>query len=99
MGLDHNWSTTMATKQNGRFEDGMADVARAQAALVQAQATLVQNEAALVPQTQETNKRMAEVERGNAERFARIESLLIENNRILLTLPDALCKMIGFKAG
>jgi hypothetical protein len=52
----------------------------------------------------ESDARMAEMERINAERFARIEerfarieALLLEHNRILQALPDLIRDKIGFK--
>ena len=38
------------------------------------------------------------MDRVNTERFARIEALLIEHNRILQALPDTIRDKIGFKA-
>jgi hypothetical protein len=83
---------------NGRLEEALAN-------LIQSQATLVQNQAAFVARIAETdariaeiNARMAETERINAERFARIEALLLEHNRIVQALPDAIRDKIGFKA-
>ncbi len=83
---------------NGRLEESMANLAQAQAALVQAQAVLVQNQATLIAQMRETDARSRESERASAERFARIEALLIEHNRILQALPDAIREKIGFRA-
>ncbi len=83
---------------NGRLEEALAS-------LVQAQTTLVQNQAAFVARIAETdariaeiNARMAEMDRINSERFARIEALLLEHNRILQALPDVIREKIGFKA-
>jgi hypothetical protein len=97
---------------NGRLEEALAKLAeqqealqQAQTALTQAQATLVLNQANFVAQMAEIDARMAETNRINAERFARIEALLLENtrilqdhNRILQALPDAIREKIGFKA-
>jgi hypothetical protein len=41
---------------------------------------------------------VAETDRINTERFARIEALLLEHNRILHALPDVIRDKIGFKA-
>jgi hypothetical protein len=68
------------------------------ATLIQNQATLVQNQAAFVAQMAEIDARMAEMNRINAERFARIEALLLEHNRVLQALPDVIRDKIGFKA-
>jgi hypothetical protein len=45
----------------------------------------------------EIDARAAASERVNSERFARIESLLMEHSRILRALPDAIREKIGFK--
>ncbi len=81
----------MAKDGNGRLEEAMA--------------LLINNQAAFVAQLRETDKQMAEMERTNTERFARIEerfarieTLLLQHNRMLETLPDALRKKIGFTA-
>jgi len=77
--------------------NGQSRLDEALAALVQAQATMVQTQATFVAQSAETNKRIAEYEQLAAERFARIESILIEHNRILKALPEAIREKIGFK--
>ncbi|MGH7169759.1 MAG: hypothetical protein ACRELG_05720 [Gemmataceae bacterium] len=98
------------TKSNGgngrvdRLEEGMAALSQAQANLVQAQANLVQAQATLALQHSTFLTRMAEMDRINSERFARIETILIEHSRILAehsrilrALPDAVRDKIGFK--
>jgi hypothetical protein len=89
---------------NGHLEEAFAALTQAQAALVQAQATLVQNQAAFLARASEIDARvakidvqMAETNRINSERFARIETILLEHSRILLALPDAIRDKIGFK--
>lgn len=66
-------------------------------ALVQARAILVQNQASFQGE-------MRELQRQVAERFARIETILLdhsrilaEHSRILQALPDAVRERIGFK--
>lgn len=66
--------------------------------LEEAIALLLQNQAHFLA-------RMAEMDRISSERFARIESILIEHSRILAEhgeilerLPDAIREKIGFKA-
>jgi hypothetical protein len=76
---------------NGRLEETVAT-------LMQLQATLIQNQATFLARASEIDARVAEMDRINSERFARIEALLIEHNRILQTLPDAIREKIGFKA-
>ncbi len=68
---------------NGRLEEALA--------------TLIQNQAAFVARMAEIDARVAEMDRTNSARFARIEALLIEHNRILQALPDAIREQIGFK--
>ena len=44
------------------------------------------------------DERFANTDRINSERFARIEALLLEHNRILTALPEVIREKIGFKA-
>jgi hypothetical protein len=83
---------------NGRLEEAMTS-------MLQNQAILVQTQAAFVARQTEINARMAETDRINSDRFARIESILLEHSRILAEhtrilqlLPDAVREKIGFKA-
>ncbi len=69
--------------RNGRLEEALA--------------TLIQNQASFLARMSEIDARVAEMDRINSERFARIEALLIEHNRILEALPDAIREKIGFK--
>jgi hypothetical protein len=85
------------SERNGRLEEAMRDLVQSQAALTQAQATLAQNQAQFLA-------RMAETDRINSERFARIEAILLEHSRILAehsrilrALPDTIREKIGFK--
>jgi hypothetical protein len=66
--------------------------------LEEALATLIQNQASFLARISEIDSRVAEMERINSERFARIEALLIQHSRILETLPDVIRDKIGFKA-
>lgn len=68
---------------NGRLEEALA--------------TLIQNQAAFVARMAEIDARVAEMGRINSERFARIEALLIEHNRTLQALPEAIREKIGFR--
>ena len=65
--------------------------------LEEALATLIQNQASFLARLSEIDARVAEMDRINSERFARIEALLIEHSRILNALPDAIRDKIGFK--
>jgi hypothetical protein len=82
---------------NGRLEEAMTN-------LLQNQAILVQNQAAFLARAAEMDQRFAESERHFKEqfsrieeRFSRIEAILLEHNRILQALPDAIREKIGFK--
>jgi hypothetical protein len=73
--------------------------------LEEALATLIQNQAAFVARMSDIDAQMAETNRINAERFARIEALLLEHTRILQehgrimqALTDAIREKIGFNA-
>jgi hypothetical protein len=65
--------------------------------LEEALAILIQNQAAFVARIAEIDARVAEMNRVNSERFARIEALLLEHSRILKALPDVIRDKIGFK--
>ena len=89
---------------NGHLDEAMANLVQAQASLVQAQAAMVQNQAAFLARASEIDARVAEIDvqfaatqRENAERFARIEALLLEHNRILEALPEAIRDKMGFR--
>jgi hypothetical protein len=66
--------------------------------LLQAQAILTQTQATFVAQMVDINARMAEMNRINSERFARIETILLEHSRTLRALPEAVREKIGFKS-
>ena len=75
---------------NGRLEESTRRLEEAMQMLLQNQAIFVQSQAS-------HNAEMAELKRTSDERFARIESILIEHNRIMRALPDAIRDKIGFK--
>jgi len=75
---------------NGRLEDAMAS-------LVQAHASLAQNQAAFLARISEIDARIAETNRVNSERFARIEAILMDLMRMMERLPEAVRDKIGFK--
>src|SRR5438045_3684502 len=68
---------------NGRLEDAIA--------------VLTQNQAKFITDMAAIRRQMAQTERVNAARFARIEAILLEHTRILQALPDAVRDKIGFK--
>src|SRR5713101_413592 len=51
--------------------------------LEEAMATLLQTQASFLAQMAEIDRRIAETERINSERFARIETILLDHGRIL----------------
>ena len=59
----------MKPSRNGRLEEAIA--------------ILLQNQASFLAQLSETDRRMAEMDRINAERFGRIEATLLEHSRVL----------------
>ncbi len=65
--------------------------------LEDALATLIQNQASFLARMSEIDSRVADIDRINSDRFARIEVLLLEHNRILQALPDVMREKIGFK--
>jgi hypothetical protein len=84
---------------------GNGRLAEALETLIQSQAVLVANQTAFVTHARETDARIAEMDRINTERFARIEeriarieAILLEHSRILQGLPDAIRDKIGYKA-
>jgi hypothetical protein len=81
-----------------RLEEAMSALSLAQANLVQTQAALAQQQTMFLA-------RLAETDRINSERFARIETILMEHtrilnehSRILRALPEAIRDKIGFKS-
>ncbi len=97
---EKDWGDTMARTKNqgnGRLEEALA--------------TLIQNQASFLARMADNDQRMAEMDRINTERFARIEVLLLEHSRILAdhsrilgdhtrilqALSDTIREKIGFK--
>jgi hypothetical protein len=77
-------------QRNGRLDDAVA--------------TLIQNQTSFLARMSEIDQRLSELERINSERFARIETILLEHSRILAehsrilqALPDTIRQKIGFK--
>jgi hypothetical protein len=94
------------TNGNGRLEDTMRALAHAQAVFVGNQAETNREiaesrreSAAISRELLELKREIADTNRVNAERFARIEAILIEHSRILRALPDAIREKIDFKSG
>jgi hypothetical protein len=89
---------------NGQLEESMNALARAQTHLVEAHASLAQTQATL-SQTQATLiSQFLEWRRENAERFERVERILLDHSRILAehgrtleALPDAVRERMGFR--
>ncbi len=96
---------------NGVLDEAMAALTRAQASLVaneaalslnltainQTLAAINQNQTALLARMAATDAQIADTNRINSERFARIETILMEHSRILLALPDLIRDKIDFK--
>jgi hypothetical protein len=87
------------------MEDAMARTKnRGNGRLEEAMALLIQNQASFLARITEIDHRIAETDRINSERFARIEALLLEHNRILAehtrileALPEVIRQKISFK--
>ncbi len=58
---------------------------------------LIQNQAMFNQQIAHINADIREIERANAERFSRIEQLLIKHELMLQELPEAIRQKIGFQ--
>jgi hypothetical protein len=71
-------------KGNGRLEEAVA--------------VLIQNQAAFLARATESDRRLSDLERTNAERFARLEALLLRHEQRLQELTDAIREKIGFKS-
>jgi hypothetical protein len=98
-----------AQKKNGKNDQTPLETATE--ALVQSTATLIQNMATLVQNQTLFNQQIAqinadirqinaetrEIERANAERFLRIEQLLLRHELMLQELPEAIRQKIGFQ--
>lgn len=84
------------------LQRALANMLETQAAMQQTHASLHQ---AMLAQTARHEKEMERLEREaekrkqeSDERFARIEAILLEHNRILSRLADTVGEKIGFKA-
>jgi siderophore synthetase component len=86
-----------------------AALVQANASLTQANANLIQSiaqtnatyasrHAEIEAQLAKIEAERREIERANGDRFARIEALLMEHNRMILALTEAVRDRIGFKA-
>jgi hypothetical protein len=83
---------------NGRLEEAMANLLQSQAILVQNQAAFLARAAEMDQRFAESQRDWVESQRNIKEQFSRIEAILLEHNRILQALPDAIRDKIGFKA-
>ena len=89
---------------NGRLESALESLTQENRALAQQMTALAHQHIALMQlqadfltRAAQADKRLAELERINAERFARIEAILLEHHRMLDRLPEAVREKIGFK--
>lgn len=88
-----------ARKQtNGKLDEAMAALVQSQATLGQSQAAFVAQMADFERETARLKQQSGDLNQLNAERFARIEAILLDHSRILQALPDAIRDKIGFKA-
>jgi hypothetical protein len=89
---------------NGRLEDALRSMLQARASLLQTQAAFQAEMAAFghrmddfARRMDEHARRMDDSERITAERFRRIEVILLDHSRVLERLPEAVREKIGFK--
>jgi hypothetical protein len=92
------------SQNNGPWDELIATILQGQAAMQPTTAAMQQNTAAMQAEWREFVKLHFEMRREMDERFARIdqrlahiEAILLEHNRILTALPDAVRDKIGFK--
>ena len=79
------------------LETAIAVLLHNQAQFVQVQAQFAAEIAKLDRRYNELNVRYNELKEESDRRFARIEALLLEHDRLLRALPDAIKDKIGFK--
>jgi hypothetical protein len=91
-------------KSHAKLEEAMVKLQQAVAAREGAQQHLIETQALFVQNQAAFQAHMAHMDRENAERFGRIESILLqhshilaEHTRILEALPEAVRQKIGFK--
>lgn len=80
----------MRAKSNGHLDEAMANV-------IQAQAAFLARASEIDARFAENDASFRETQRQSAECFARVEALLLKNNRLLLGLPYAICEKMGIK--
>ena len=83
---------------NGKLEEGMAALQQSLLAMLQTQALMQQSHAQYEKDMAQLRRESDELKRAADERFARIEAILMEHNRILSRLADTVGEKIGFKA-
>jgi hypothetical protein len=83
---------------NGKLEDALARVLQTQAVMQEAQAEMISRFAQFEKDMAQMRRESDDLKRISDERFARIESILLEHNRILSRLADTVGEKIGFKA-
>lgn len=64
--------------------------------LAEAVALLIQNQAAFLGRVSEMDRRLIELSTQMTDRFARIESILVQQGKVLEALPEAIRLKIGF---
>lgn len=86
-----------AQNNHTTLDTAMANLIESMAVLVQTQATFNQQNAQTNAEIKQINREIEELRRENAERFARIEQLLIKHEIMLQELPEAIRQKIGFQ--
>jgi hypothetical protein len=82
---------------NGKLDEALAAVLQTQAVMQQAQADMITRAAQFEKEMAQMRRESEDLRRASDERFARIEAILIEHNRILSRLADTVGEKIGFK--
>ena len=91
-------ATRKNSNSNNHLEEAMALLIRNQAASVEQIARNDQERLKLQRSSDESQRRTEDLERETKERFARVEERLSRIETILLQLPKAIKKEIGFKS-
>ena len=90
-------ATRKNSNSNNHLEEAMALLIRNQAAFVEQIARNDQERLKLQRSSDESRRRTEDFERETKERFTRVEERLSRIETILLQLPKAIKKEIGFK--
>lgn len=83
---------------NGKLEEATAALQQSLLAMLQTQALMQQSHTQYEKDMAQFRRESEELKRAADERFARIEAILLEHNRILTRLGDTVGEKICFKA-